>query len=56
MNAIFGVFFLQVFLWQNDKMSSESNGDQNIPVLEENKTKAEEAKEAANKLFQGLKF
>ena len=37
-------------------MSNESNGDQNISVSEENKTKAEEAKEAANKLFQGLKL
>jgi hypothetical protein len=37
-------------------MSNGSNGDQNASVLEENKLKAEEAKEAANKLFQGLKF
>ena len=40
-------------------MSNEPNGDQNVSVLEENKTKAEEAekaKEAANKLFMGLKL
>jgi hypothetical protein len=37
-------------------MSNEPNGDQNISVLEENKTKAEETKEAANKLFNGLKL
>ncbi|GES96794.1 serine/threonine-protein phosphatase 5 [Rhizophagus clarus] len=37
-------------------MSKEPNGDQNISVSEENKTKAEETKEAANKLFQAMKY
>lgn len=34
-------------------MSADANGIEVDPVSEENKTKAEEAKEAANKLFNG---
>jgi hypothetical protein len=37
-------------------MSNEPNGNQNTSVSEENKIKAEEIKEAANKLFLGLKL
>ncbi|RIA82021.1 Metallo-dependent phosphatase-like protein [Glomus cerebriforme] len=37
-------------------MSNEPNGDQNISALEENKIKAEEAKDAANKLFSAKKY